>query len=254
MFQLKPIIFDFWGTRDRVDDINKDVNNRGFLQRFIEIMAEDFDEEEMLLIENIVANTQDPYTCFERFLPYREKTFGGLLDLILGDSMRRKIIAFADFLHMIRSTKSGYIVLFRWLGFTATITEGPVSYSFDSAITFDHVDRRFDSKCRSCSSYSIELVGSGIISPEIVQAIFNIIIFNQPINALLTEVTLNGSPIINNYNVQFYIDTNGDLFYINPYDPTFHAYIDGNGDLIIESDFANFYSQDVNGDIIFTTA
>lgn len=254
-FSLKNIIFGKFGRRDAVEDILKDpISGKGFLQRFQELLAEDTDANEVDLINNLVENTQAPRTILTQFLPYAEDRFGGLVDLHGSLLLRRKVLEHASYLHKIRSTKAGYETLFRWMGFTTgVVTAAPLVYGFDSPTTFDDDDRVFDGHCATCRPYSIDLTGSMPVTSELVQGILNVVTFNEPIDMELMFIYYNGTPIINGFAVQFYIDGNGDLIYVNPYDPSFSAEIDENGDLIITSDFASFYTI-VGGDIYFTTA
>lgn len=252
-FNIKDIIFDFFGVRDKVKDLYKDVNGNGFKQRFIELMANDVDENEISNINNLVENTGDPRTALVKFLPYREQTFGGLVDLLGGVALQRKVIEHASFIHKRRSTKDGYEILLRWRGFdTAIVTNLAGNSGFDSPVTFDDPVRVFDQKCATCGRYSIALTGSITIDPDVVQAILNIIKFNQPIDMKISTITYNGTPILSGFMVTFFVDANGDLQYTNPYDASFSAQLI-NGDLVITSDFAQFYSLDINGDVIFTT-
>lgn len=195
MFSLRNIIFAFWGIRDKVRDILK-INDKGFLQRFIELLAWDLDENEIDLINKLVENTGDPRSALVKFLPYREGTFGGLLDMVGSVSLRRKIIEYEAFLHRIRSTKDGYEVLFRWLGFqTATVVSLTNNTGFDSPTTFDDPIRVFDRRCATCGKYRVNLTGVISLTPQIIEAIYNVIKFNEPFDMELDNVFYNGVPL-----------------------------------------------------------
>lgn len=248
-FSLKNIIFDFWGVRDKLNDVNKDVNGRGFNQRFIELLAEDLDANEISLINFLVENTRNPYTCFPRFIPYHENGFG-LPVFSTNTYTRRKVVALIRLLNQRKGTKWGYTYLFWILGFTSvTITEYPPFYGFDSPTTFDDPDRVFDQKCRPCSNYSIALTGSASMTNELINTILTAIAYNEPINANLTGITYNGAPLYT--TIMMWIDANGDLIFNNDIDPTFSATLDANGDVIFNGSNANFYSIDVNGNLVF---
>lgn len=253
-FSLKNIIFGKFGKRDAINDVLKDpISNKGFKQRFQELLAWDSDDNEIDLINNLVENTQAPRTVLTKFLPYNEGRFGGLVDLHGSLLLRRKVLEHASYLHRIRSTKKGYETLFRWMGFdTYVVMAAALVYGFDSPTTFDDDDRVFDGHCATCRKYSIELTGTMPITSELVNGILNVVTFNEPIDMELMFIYYNGTPIINGFAVQFFIDGNGDLIYVNPYDPSFSAELI-DGDLVITSDFAQFYEIDINGDIIFTT-
>lgn len=195
MFLLKDIIFDLFGFRDRKEDINKDVNNKGLHQRFIELLAEDLDDNELSLINNLIENTLNPNTAFVRFLPNLEYTFG--TPAFSSDAvMRRKILTFIARVNPYRGTKLGYILILRLLGFTgANFIENNNSYGFDSPITFDDPIRFFDMKCKGCSSYEIDVLGTLTLTPALIQSIKEIIKYNEPINADLISLKYNGVTI-----------------------------------------------------------
>lgn len=196
-FALKDIIFDLFGNTDRAADMYKDSNGRGLHQRFLELLAGDLDDNELNLANNFVANTQDPRTVLERFLSYREQTFGGLLNLGSDATIRRKVLKFESWLNRLRGTRTGYSVAFNMLGFdSSNIVEIDYNSGFDSPVTFDDTIRRFDMKCFACSRYRIELTGSLVINDSILLSIGNIITFNQPINAKLDAVLYNGVDIL----------------------------------------------------------
>lgn len=212
MFNLKDIIFDFFGLRDRVEDINKDVNNKGLHQRFIELLAGDFDDNELQLINLLVENTSNPFICFERFIPDREGTFG--IPVMAPDLYtRRKIIALIKEVNRRKGTKWGYILLFRMLGFyDAVINEIFPVYGFDSPTTFDDPERVFDLRCHGCSKYSIDLFGGMVITEAVIQSVNAVILYNEPINADLIEINYNGALLAvglgdfnDDFNEDFYI-------------------------------------------------
>lgn len=252
-FKLKDIIFDFFGVRDRVNDINKDSDNKGLNQRFNELLAGDLDDNEISLTNNLVENTRDCEINFEKYLPYLEFELG--IPIFSNDiETRRKFIKHITYLNNRKGTDLGYILMFQLLGFTsANINYAPPYYGFDSQGTFDDIGRVFDQKCKGCSKYSIELFGTLPITPELIASVFSVIEYNEPINAKLESISYNGSPLVNLYQISITVDANGDLIFINPFDASFIAWIDNNGDLLFNSNFSNFYSIDANGDLIFTT-
>jgi hypothetical protein len=212
MFALKPIIFDFFGLRDRTEDKFPDANGKGLHQRFIELMAGDLDDNELSLINLLVENTCNPFTCFERFIPDREGTFG--TPIMSPDAYtRRKIIALIKEVNRRKGTKWGYIFLFRMLGFyDAVINEIFPVYGFDSPTTFDDPDRVFDMRCYGCSGYTIDLFGGMVITDAIIQSVNAVIKYNEPINADLVAINYNGVALAvgqgdfsDDFNEDFYI-------------------------------------------------
>jgi len=253
MFKLKDIIFDLFGRRDWVKDIFKNAEGKGLHQRFQELLADDLDDNEIALINNLVENTQNPKICFHKFIPYHEQQFG--FPVISSNiEIRRKFMLLKKELNRVKTTKLGYLYMFRILGFAdCVIDEIEPVYGFDSPGTFDDPVRVFDQKCKGCSKYIVNLFGTLPITAELVQSILEVIKYNEPIFADLQSITYNGDPLLSGVAITMFVDVNGDLVYTNPYDSSFSAYINSDGDLIIESDFASFYSLEDDGDLIFTT-
>lgn len=75
MYNLKAIIFeDFFAKFFTVDDYNKesDPDKKGFLQRYVETLAEDIDETVILQASMLLDNTLIPSTVKDKFIPYLE--------------------------------------------------------------------------------------------------------------------------------------------------------------------------------------
>lgn len=195
MFSLKNIIFDLYGSRDRKNDINKDVNYKGLHQRFNELLAGDLDDNEINLINKIVENTVNPATALVRFLPNLEYQFG-IPAFNSNDDMRRKFLCYIIRLNPYKGTKLGYIYMLRLLGFSgANFIEHSNNFGFDSPITFDDPVRFFDMGCRGCSDYEIDVLGTLTLTPALTESIKAIIKYNEPINADLISLKYNGVTI-----------------------------------------------------------
>lgn len=194
MWKLKDIIFNFFGPRDKAEDLFKNIDGEGLSQRFNELVAKDLDDNELLLVALLVENTQNPWTCFAQYIPYHESLFG--LPIFSTDIyIRRKIVALIKEINRRKGTIWGYTFLFRILGFqTFTLTEAMPVFGFDRGI-FDDTNRRFDQKCAGCSNYSIALTGANQVSQSIINSILAVIKYNQPINARLSDATYNGVSI-----------------------------------------------------------
>jgi len=260
-FSLKDIIFKLFGRRYKRTDSNKDAFGKGTYERYHESIGEDFDENELLLIDNLVANLVDPQTAFDRFIPSLEQMVG--MDLpLLGDDIdkRRKLIQFANSLYNLKGTPRLIRIMIKWLGFdTVDIQEFFNNSSFDSDTTFDSNSRpTFDNFCDPCFDYSIFLTGTVVIDQGILQSIFNMLKFNEPINGTLRTVVYNGDFLVQEI-ISVEVLPNGDLQYDNEFDPGLVLRIAGpgdpdgdEGDLIIEGPNAANYSINAQGDLIYT--
>jgi len=245
MFQLKPIIFSFFGIRDAVEDLFKDTNNKGLHQRFNELLAEDMDDNELDLINNLTENTQNPLTVFEKFLGYRELTFG-VPAFDGNEAIRRKVLCFISEVNRRKGTKTGYSILLTILGYTdIVITEFLPISGFDSPVTFDDPNRHFDQRCQNCTKYSIAFDGVGALTVDQFGSILKVIEYNEPINAILESIIYNGAPVD---IISVFVAPNGDLFYNNDFDLGTILTLDENGDLFVDS--PKNYTVDADGDMI----
>lgn len=251
-FSLKDIIYDFFGVRAKRNDINKDVDGKGFQQRYNELLAGDFDDNELLLLNELIERTSDPRTVVVALLPYLECNWGNNLVIDQSTSVKRKVQQYISRYYEIKGTKQGYEILFRMMGFdTVVLDEIFIDFGFDSPITFDDNERRFDGRCKPCTPYNITLTGSLPVTQELITYVYNIIRFNEPINARVRDVLYNGSLLVQNL-ISVFIDSLGDLNYNNDFDPQLTLVLDGNGDLQVTGPNAGNYSIDGNGDLIFT--
>ena len=254
-FSLKDIFFSerFWTHTDITTDPNKDGSDKGTLQRYNEILGGDYDIELQPLIEGLVANNVDPDTILSKFLVYLEST---LLPVSLGtaDDMRRRVLKYTSHFNRIKGTFAGYEIMFSMLTMDTVIVETWDSWTWDDPIKdLDDPDRKFDSNCAGCSPYCVVLSNVGppiVVTQQLLEAIFNIIEYNEPINARLQKVTLNGACIVQQI-LSVLVLSNGDLTYNNQYTPgTFLAL--KKGDIYVSGNDASKYSLSPDGDLLYT--
>ena len=245
MYSLKEHIFSFFGPREKIVDNYKDSNGKGLHERFNELLAGDLDDNELLLINKLISNTQNPDTVLSKFIGYREGTFG--TPVFTNDEyIRRKILKFISEINRRKGTKTGYKILLNMFGYTYIEIEEILNvFGFDSVENFDDSDRIFDNKCHSCSGYILHLESDNVLTQEDKKTILAIIEYNEPINANLVSVIHNGT-IINTVGVLK--DENGELYYVNDTDPETFIYIDED-DVIINGE--NLYFINGNGDLIY---
>lgn len=196
MFSVETSIFKLFGTYDKRTDINIDVNGKGTLERFNELVGYDIDTNLLPFIDNLLANVYVPKTAFNSFIAYLETGFGVQLFFDQTITTRRAILGVIQRINSIRGTRRAYTLLFGMLGLSIVLTESFIVYGFDSPVTFDDDDRVFDSStCPACTSYSLDITGPGVVTPFL-PAIRSIIAYNEPINALLRGLTYNTIPFV----------------------------------------------------------
>jgi phage tail-like protein len=195
---LKGNVFDkYFGGFFKSIDPNK-VEGKGTYERFIDVAAEDMDELRELSVQ-MLPNIYEPNQAKERFLSFLESMLGFKTDnLYFSKSQvrRRAILSVIHRLYAIRSTKKGYEITLKMLGFTSVeIIEHEAGYSFDSEVTFDDEVRHFDSSCPPCSEYSINLEGSFTWNNFLAQAVSSIMKFHQPIDTKIRQIAYNGNAL-----------------------------------------------------------
>jgi len=195
---LKDKIFDLFGIQAKVDDINKDVNDKGFHQRFEELLAGDLDDNELDLINNFINNLISPFDVIQKFVIYKEILMGFDLPISADDYFRKKLYPLLYRLYDIKGSIPAYIQFFRLIGFdTCQITESDASEGFDHpTLTLDSDERPvLDSTGSVSGYYNVILTGSLPLTDQLRQFIFNVIKINEPINAALNAVTYNGDDV-----------------------------------------------------------
>jgi len=205
-------LFTFFGNYDKRSDTLKDSNGNGIWERYNKAIGKSLDNEVQVLIDNLMKNIYDPETCYDRYVVYLESMMGYnqkrntlYIDNLL--STRRNMLKKILRLYQIKGTKRCYDLLFSMLGLTVVYTEYFNDYGFDSAVTLDDPIRTWDMKCDTCSGYTLALTGANPISGILYNGIWSIIMFNQPVNAVLLEVTYNGTalanPVLSEFDASF---------------------------------------------------
>lgn len=201
MYSLKDNIFRYFGYYDGSIDSNKDSNGKGTLERFNESMGWEYDEQVEPLISGLADNVVSAMTCYYKFLPTREYEFGNIgLFISPIEAVRRKVLKYIMRYWQIKGTHLFLKSVLGLIGLDCLITEYIGSYSFDSSVTFDDDDRRFDMKCQVCSSYRIDIVRiNGSLAP-LTQAEINGIIaiekINRPYDCQLKSIWFNSTQIV----------------------------------------------------------
>lgn len=116
MWKLKDIIFNLTGIDWKVRDSYKDAGGKGFIQRFLETLAEEYDDYTNPLILDLVDNCLVPHLMYTRFIPYQEQQLG-IPYITSQESIRRKLLKYIFKVYSIKSTKISYELMFRLLGF-----------------------------------------------------------------------------------------------------------------------------------------
>ncbi|MCB9047627.1 MAG: hypothetical protein H6550_15950 [Chitinophagales bacterium] len=205
---FETYIFDeFFTDYDRRSDPNKDADDKGTQQRYMETVGKELDDNTIPLIEDMNDNVLMGKGQLSRIVPYSELDQGYLdnWEWFSGNTItfRRNVARIMDRLQRIACTVRCCELMFGWLGFGVTITSTFVEGGFDSMYTFDSPARDFDSGCPSCSDYSVAITGAaGSLTAGDITNITTILRFNQPINAAISAITYNGASVIDDFDTE----------------------------------------------------
>lgn len=249
MYNLKKIIFgEFFAKIFTINDFNKDADGKGFLQRFVETLAEDWDDTVVDAAMFLLDSTLIPSTVKNKFIPYLEKTLG--VDPISADlEIRRRVLVRIIEIYKHKGTLRSYQLIFNALGFTdVQILKAGVDFGFDSSVTLDDDIRRFDmGRCHKCQYYRLNLEGTGSITPELYKSIMLAIKIVEPIYCRLYDLTINS---VEANVISIFVQSNGDLVYSTLSEAKVGFTLSSNGDLIVYGADADKYTLD-NGNLIY---
>lgn len=250
-FKLKNIIFNkYFLPVLNIEDPNKDVQGKGTLQRYIETLAEDWDNTVVGVIEKFIDNMYVPATVKNKFIPYLEKQMG--IDEPIHPSLeiRRRVLSRITEINKRKGTESSYKLIFNALGFAdAEVLDANVDYGFDSTVTLNNEVRTFDlGRCHKCQYYVLNLTGSLNIDSTMMEAINNAIDYVEPIYAKRLRLVYNEVDV-NLFDI--FIQANGDLIYNSSDDGVVGFTLAPNGDLTIYGSEAANYTLDNNGNLTY---
>jgi hypothetical protein len=242
---FKRFFNDFYQRNDSY----KDVNGRGLLQRFIETKADDLDTNVLAPLDDFIENTLLPNSIVQNLLPYREGELGVNLFFDNTIAQRRRVLQYFIRISQVKGTKRGYELCFRLMSFQNLIIN-----TVDTITYFD--DPHPVAGCNACYDYDVILTGSLlIITPDIVDAFFNIIDYNEPVDCDIRYVIYNGNYVVRDFVVFFFANENpfvfqtanadAHLYLDNSRNPTFSAsFVDSTGHLWLSGSDEEFYEFD----------
>ncbi len=232
----KDKIFTLFPQRDKLNDINLDNEGKGTLERYNETVGLYIDEDLSPLVDNLVDNLLDVEICLDKFLNYLESDKGvSLVYTGAPELYRRAVLKHVMAWYQIKGTEKLLRVLLAMIGLEHTLIEIYPTTGFDSEITFDDPQRRFDGKCNTCVGYSLDLTGEDeSLSPEKFKALISILDFNMPFDIEIKECFYNGDIAVD-YTVNIATSRSSGVSYNNPYDNSLKISYDEDGQPIIET-------------------
>lgn len=192
---LKNFIFDKLPLYYLQNDSYKDSNNRGLLERFLEIFGIEIDDEISPLIDHYL-DLIDPLNVPNKHISNLAYSVGNPPDMFQNNpDQYKKLLQFIVTLYKIKGTIESYKLFFNIMGFNVTIIEYPeeVEARFDSGNDLD-TTYKFDTGCPTCSDYSL-IINSLLSNPNNLCYVPTFAILNQTIISLITQVVKFLEPI-----------------------------------------------------------
>jgi hypothetical protein len=237
-------LFTKWFTQyHKTEDSYKDLNDKGLLERYVQTIGQEIDTNILPYLENLQDNILNPKSIFAKLLPFREQELG--VNLVYDDTVerRKQILSYWLRLVQIKGTKRGYEVCIRLMNFSGLI--------IDTVDVITYFDNPLPSAgCNACYEYDVIVKGNKqVIDLTIVDAFFNLIEWNEPINCKLRFFIYNDTYVPKKLVQFFFKGFDDEKLYVDiKRNPFFNAkldtLLDNQGNLLIEDEFAEFYQYD----------
>lgn len=178
-------------------DTYKDNEDRGLLERYMSIFGYELDFEVVDKIE-CYLKIIDAQVCEEKYLVHISDELGNPPDIFRDAQIYRNLLSYVVSIYKIKGTLGAYQLFFSILGYGVNITELPLisrEHLYDNKGEYDtgqDLALYDQNRCNTCSEYEIEfypLGGMAILEPDILEKLWAVVYFNEPINAKLKSFT-----------------------------------------------------------------
>lgn len=158
-----PGPFQYWFFNQlpsyfKIADSYKDINDRGLIERYLEIFGLELDQEYIPQIENYV-DIVDPLLADTKFLNHIAYTLGNPPDLFpLNEAAYRRLLAIIISIYKVKGTQKSYEAMFALLGYLVHLQMFFVSCTYyDDGKVYDEDPNveHYDTCCEPCVSYNI---------------------------------------------------------------------------------------------------
>lgn len=205
---FKNFLFNTLPTYFLKADTNKNLAGEGTLQRYLQVLGDELDEDLVPLLENYL-DIIDITTAPTKYINYISDVLGNPPDIFQDETLYRKLLHFIVNVYKIKGTARAYELYFSILGFNVTITELPENiarFYDDPTVFYDLIGVEYDDGCSPCSEYDLTFTSvAGSLSPvdqTTLDKLKEIVYFVEPINAKLRNLTL-GIAIEDEVNICF---------------------------------------------------
>lgn len=255
MISLKEYITSLLPPYIKDQDSYKDVNEKGFVERYIEIFGLELDEHYYPKIYEVEKEFSPLDTTNPAFLDYFGFTLGDWPRFSITEAGYRRFLSYVVSIFKIKGTiKSFYAILYPLGVQIESFTEIPlVTVAYDAGFDYDEAEVNYDEVCQTCSYYDLSVSSLDDLSAQLYQKILDAISLVEPINARLRNFEFNGD-VIEEVIISVEVDEFGDLIYNNDADPGLVLTLSIDGDLIISGPNAGRYYLNSEGDLIYIAA
>lgn len=225
MDKISDKIFEQFGHYYEENDPFVDAQGKGAFERYVESLFEEVDDYVLPYLSAFHDRLLNPVTVPLDLVPYLETNLGGLIASLETKPLRRKILEYASPILQSKGSLQCLRLLFRLAGFAdISIDEVYKQSGFDSSLTFDDGERVFDAGDIGNDTYSITLVGDVRLTNELVEDLFRLAAFNEPVYTKLKRIIY----------LDVSVNETGDLVFNTLMAEGFDIVISQDGDLIIQ--------------------
>jgi hypothetical protein len=254
MFNFKEYIIKQLPDYFIENDSYKDVNEKGFVERYLGIFGDELDEYYYTQIAQIVEQVNPLEVSRWEYLDYIAYALGDVPGTITDNTyVYQRMLTYIISIYKIKGTIPSFFAILYPLGVqTLAFQELPeLNIVYDEDYTYDQDDVAYDLSCPTCSDYKIYMEFSNDFTADLYQKILTAINLVEPIIANRIGFIMNGL-VYSEYvvDVMYDVDT-GEPIFDNPYDPSLELTLSPNGTLIVGGDLEELYFTNDQDQLIF---
>lgn len=238
----------------REQDSFKDQDNKGFLERFLEIFGQELDDYTVASITEL-QNLANPLILGDaKFLEYYSFKAGDLdvSSIGINEATYRNLLTYALSIYKVKGTLKSYKAILGIIGITDVVLNAyeEVTNRYDQGLLYDSGVLYDEALCLTCFRYDIVLEGTQPITGQLYNSIKALVRLVEPIYAKLEIITYNQIELAE-APITIEIDEQGNLIYDNTNDPDLILTLSADGDLLISGANAALYFVDDEGNLIY---
>lgn len=154
-FKFKSWLFNQLPANFRDRDSYKDANDKGLLQRYLENLGTEYDDEMVDFIHNF-CNIFNLDVTDAKFLPLLGFLLGSPPNITSNNTDYRRFLKHIVSIYKVKGTPKSYQLLFNTLGLGVVVYEYPKQpqITYDAGFNYDE-HNLYDIPCEPCPTYSL---------------------------------------------------------------------------------------------------